>query len=146
MPGPLPKDPALRQRRNKQSTRALLPAESAPIAERPGLPARTGVTWHPLAEQWWADVWSSPQCHEFLRADLGALYRLVHLVDLWWKSGQMKLAVEIRLMEREFGLTPLSRRRLEWTVAASADAVEKLERKRARQGRVINGDPREVLK
>jgi len=145
VPGPLPKDPARRQRRNKAATRALLPAESAPIVGRPELPARTDTAWHPLAVQWWDDVWASPQCREFLRADLGALYRLVHLVDRWWQTGQMKLAVEIRLMEREFGLTPLSRRRLEWTVAQSEAAVEKRERQRSRQGRVIEHDPREVL-
>ena len=148
MPGPMPKDPAIRQRRNKKSTRALLPPESAPIEGRPRLPnCPDGDGWHYMAKRWWNDVWDSPQHYEYMRADLGALFRLVALVDRYWKTQSLNLAKEIRLLEREFGLTPLSRRRLEWQAAQSEEAKDKHELRRARRARVMEntGDPREVL-
>jgi hypothetical protein len=98
-----------------------------------------------MARQWWADVWSSPQCREYLRADLPALYRLVKLVDVFWKKGDLSVATEIRLLEREFGLTPLARRRLEWQVIQTEEALDKREIKRRNRAKVV-GDPRDVLK
>ena len=147
MPGPMPKPPALRQRRNKSSTRAMLPAEKSPIVRAPSLPTNPLGDWHGMTRSWWKDVWSSPQSAEFLRADLGALFRLAILVDMFWKSGKLAIAKEIRLLEREFGLTPLSRRRLEWTVAQTEDAKDYHEHKRAKRATMIDAyfDPREVL-
>lgn len=82
---------------------------------------------------------------EFLRADLGALYRLAILVDMFWKSGKLEIAKEIRLLEREFGLTPLSRRRLEWSIEQVEDAKDRSEQKRIRRATVIDVDPRQIL-
>src|ERR671923_278181 len=105
MPGPVPKNPAVRQRRNKSVSRALLPAETAPIRRAPSLPDLPEGGWHVLTERWWHDVWRSPQRHEFLRTDLGALFRLAVLVDMFWKFGKLEVAKEVRMLEREFGLT-----------------------------------------
>lgn len=143
MPGPLPKDPAIRQRRNKASTRAVVAASPAALVEYPALPEK-GAAWHPLAVRWWDDIWSSPHHQEFLRADTGALFRLANLVDDYWKTGALKYAAEIRLLEREFGLTPLARRRLEWTVVQTEEAATKRERKPARS-RVVDADVRGTL-
>ena len=83
---------------------------------------------------------------EYLRGDLPALYRLIILVDAFWKSGKLDTAKEIRLLEREFGITPLSRRRLEWSVAQAEEARDQHEQKRSRRAVIIDGDdPREVL-
>lgn len=101
-----------------------------------------------MARRWWSDVWSSPMGHEFLRGDEPSIFRLVVLVDIFWKTLALDVAREIRLLEREFGLTPLSRRRLEWTVIRSEDAKEKTEQRRSKRARIINGqatDPRQVL-
>ena len=98
-----------------------------------------------MARQWWADVWSSPQRHEYLRADLPALFRLVKLVDVFWKTGELSVATEIRLLEREFGLTPLARRRLEWHVIQTEEAIDQREIKRRNRAKVV-GDPRDILK
>jgi hypothetical protein len=144
MPGPTPKNPAIRQRKNKSASRALLPAETNPIEETPRLPGN-GKGFHLMARQWWADIWSSPQSQEYLRADLPALYRLVKLVDVFWKEGDLSVATEIRLLEREFGLTPLARRRLEWQVIQTEEALDKREIKRRNRAKVV-GDPRDVLK
>jgi hypothetical protein len=161
MPGPMPKDPGVRQRRNKASTRALLRTDEAPRMRAPSLPAITkkrkrkvgGVTveveevqeWHPMARRFWELVWSSPMTAEFVRADEPALFRLVFLVDLFWKRGSLAVATEIRMLEREFGLTPLSRRRLEWTVVQAEEAKDRHEERRIKRAEVIDVDPRGVL-
>lgn len=146
MPGPLPKDPALRQRRNKKSTRAILPAEAARRLRRPNLPELPeDETWHPMARRFWELVWASPLSFEFLRADEPALFRLLMLVNRYWNTGSLNVAKEIRMLEREFGLTPMSRRRLEWTVAQAEEAKDRHEQKRARRAVVIDADPRGVL-
>jgi hypothetical protein len=83
---------------------------------------------------------------EYMRGDLPALYRLVVLVDAFWKNGKLDTAKEISLLEREFGLTPLSRRRLEWSVAQTEEARDRHEQKRSRRALIIDGiDPRKVL-
>lgn len=150
MPGPLPKDPSIRQRRNKNSTRALLPAELAPRVRTPRLPKITQmkkvgdqlveveVEWHPMARQFWSVVWSSPMHHEFLRADEPALLRLLMLVNMFWQTGDLSVAKEVRMVEREFGLTPLSRRRLEWTVAQAEEAKDRHEEKRIKRADIID--------
>jgi len=147
MPGPLPKDPAKRQRRNKSATRALLPAEENPIKRAPSLPTIEGREWSPLTVRWWRDIWRSPQRAEFLRADLASLFRLVVLVDMFWVSFDLEIAREIRLLEREFGFTPLSRRRLEWSIAQTEEAKDKHVMNRARRAKKIvdSADPREAL-
>lgn len=150
MPGPVPKKAEMRQRRNKSASRAVLPAEAQPIQKKPALPPTKGWDgegWHFMAKRWWDDVWSSPMRWEFLRGDLPALFRLVLLVDRFWKGGSLAIAKEIRLLEREFGLTPLARRRLEWQVAQAEEAKDKHEMKRARRARVLDNDAdvREVL-
>jgi hypothetical protein len=84
--------------------------------------------------------------YEYLRVDIHALYRLVILVDAFLKTGKLDTAKEIRLQEQEFGITPLSRRRLEWSVAQAEEARDRHEQKRSRRALIIDGDdPREVL-
>ena len=146
MPGPLPKDPTLRQRRNKSTTRAMLPAEAGHRERRPRLPElEEGDSWHPMACRFWAAIWSSPMSFTFLRADEQSLFRLLILVNKFWKTGSLNVAREIRMLEREFGLTPLSRRRLEWTVAQAEEAMDRHEQRRSRRAVIIEADPRGVL-
>lgn len=98
-----------------------------------------------MTRRWWKDIWTSPQHYEFLRADLGALFRLAVLIDKFWTGAGLAVAAEIRMMEREFGLTPLSRRRLEWSVAQAEEATSRHEEKRSRRAKIVD-DPRGVLK
>jgi hypothetical protein len=160
MPGPMPKDPAVRQRRNKATTRAVLMVREQPRLRAPNLPELTRtrkvkgqlvvekVEWHPMAEKFWEAIWRSPMVAEFVRVDEPALFRLVYLVDLFWKKGSLAVATEIRLLEREFGLTPLSRRRLEWTVVQAEEAKDRHEENRVKRSLpivAIANDPRGVL-
>jgi len=152
MPGPTPKPAALRQRRNRATSTANLPAERAPRERdrKPYLPRCPDAddlkaTWHPMARRWWNDVWASPMHHQFLRGDEPALLRLMVLVDRFWKTQALDVAREIRMLEREFGLTPLSRRRLEWNVVQAEEAKDKFEQRRVKRATVIDGDPRSIL-
>src|SRR4030042_1063961 len=146
MPGPLPKNPSIRQRRNRSTSRAMLPAEVGHRKYRPRLPALPkDEKWHPMAIKFWAEVWSSPMSHMFVEADLPALFRLLLLVHRFWNTGSLNVAKEIRMLEREFGLTPLSRRRLEWTVAQAEEATDRHEQRRSRRAVIIDADPRGVL-
>jgi hypothetical protein len=139
MSGPPPKPRATRRRRNRASAaRELFPA---PGATAPDLPAERD--WHTLTARWWADVWASPMASEYLDADVHGLFRLAVLVDDYWRAesptARRDLAGEIRLQGQAFGLTPLDRRRLEWTVGQVED------RGRANSQRVSDsakGDPR----
>lgn len=111
MPGPLPKSPQTRQRRNKPSTAATLEApKAAPIA----LPA--GPDWHDLTLTWWNTIWASPMVAEWVDADVPGLILLADLVNRYWHDGDPKLAAEIRMQQREYGLSPFARRSLQWEV------------------------------
>ena len=150
MPGPMPKSLAIRQRRNKAASRAMLPAELAAerlrTGQRPILPdLPDGKKWHPMARKFWRLIWASPMSFEYLRADEPALLRLMYLVNAFWHEHSLEVAKEIRLMEREFGLTPLSRRQLEWSVATAEEAKDRHEQKRINQAQVVDADPRGVL-
>jgi len=144
MKGPAPKNPAVRQRRNAQTTRAVLPPEQSPRQRAPSLPKE--VEWHPLTRRWWKDVWSSPMATEYVRADEHGLFRLAVLIDKFWIKPSIRLAAEIRLQQQAFGLTPLDRRRLEWSVEQAEQAKDRTDRQRREFGKVIEGDdPRKVL-
>jgi hypothetical protein len=138
----------------------MLLAAEAPRMRAPSLPPLTRTKkvkgelvqvteeWHPMARQFWELVWHSPMTAEFVRADEPALFRLVYLVDQFWKKGSLAVATEIRMLEREFGLTPLSRRRLEWTVVQAEEAKDRHEENRVKRATPIDGafvDPRGVL-
>jgi hypothetical protein len=140
MPGPLPKDVKLKQRRNKASTRRTFDRGKARRKYAPRLPEGQ---WHELTRAWWHDVWHSPMAEAYLDVDRHALFRLALLVDMYYKTPVKELAAEIRLEQQAFGLTPVDRRRLEWSVEAEAE-----ERGRARRApaEAEAEDPRNVLK
>lgn len=147
MPGPMPKDPAIRQRQNKAATRAQLVATDAPRKRAPRLPTPVeGYKWHPFTRAWWRDVWRSPMAAEYVTADLHGLYRLAVLVDEFWKMPSTRVAGEIRLEQQLFGLTPLDRRRLEWSIAQNAEAEVRRAQRRVRAAHDGDIDPREALR
>ena len=141
MPGPVPKKPHLRQRRNRAATKRTLIRTRPPRQRAPSLPKQR--KWHDLTRAWWRDVWHSPMADEFLEADKHALFRLAVLIDLFWTSPSKDLAAEIRLEQQAFGLTPIDRRRLQWAVE------EEKEERRTRYvaAQADEGeDPRKILK
>lgn len=153
MPGPPPKPAHLRQRRNKTPGEAQLPTEQSSLENTvPELPVRTDRVWHPKVLEWWTSVWRSPMASEWLDADMrGGLYLLADLHQARWEADDpgtlVKVSAEIRLQEVRFGLSPIDRSRLRWTIAHSDEAVEKLEaRKEGKAPKSGKKDPRSVLK
>lgn len=143
MRGPAPKDPALRQRRNKVSTRATLHVQDGGWKRAPSLPKREdSQEWHALTRAFWYDVWHSPLSPELLKVDIHGLYRLAALVDRFWKAPSVSIEAQILRSGSEYGITPMSRRRLQWI-------VERVEsgKKESRQRSVIppSDDPRKLL-
>lgn len=112
MPGPAPKPAASRQRRNLRSTAATIAA--AP-ARRPPLPFDP----HAVTRDWWRVIWDSPISDEWVDADVPGLVALAQLVDDFWRAApadRTRAHAEVRMASREFGLSPFSRRQLQWEV------------------------------
>lgn len=144
MPGPMPTGRAAR--RNKTTTKATLVRAHSVVA--PQLPDRE-AGWHTQTVAWWTDIWASPMAPEFERADLHGLFVLADLWDAFWTSETPKertaLAAEIRLQRRDFGLTPLDRRRLQWEIERAEDAQDRGARRRQAPPKAPTADPRAVL-
>lgn len=153
--GPNPKPAHLLQRRNKTPGAAHLPTvEESASNKVPELPAREDG-WHPMVWEWWVSVWRSPMASEYQNADMrGGLYLLADLYQARWmctdSSELVKLASEIRLQEVRFGLSPIDRSRLRWTIDQGETAAERTEaRREAKEPKPIPKrakDPRAVLK
>jgi hypothetical protein len=140
MPGPVPKPPELRQRRNKTSTRATLVVLETKRKERPELPAGD---WSVLTKRWWTNVWASPMAEEYLEADHHGLILLAHLIEQYWRDPKVTLAAEIRAQEARFGLSPIDRRRLQGEVKRVEGNGKK---PGGRNIRPRSRDPREILR
>lgn len=88
---------------------------AAPTHELP--PVRR---WRTETLEWWKDIWASPMAANFLQADEAALHRLAIAIDDFWRTrsarARCRLAAHIRLEEKPFGLKPLDRARLGWSI------------------------------
>jgi hypothetical protein len=149
--GPAPKPAGMRQRRNKTSTAATLPAEDiAGKAERviPSLPKRGNRKWHAMTTEWWEDTWRSPMATEFVQADIHGLYLLAELYDAFWRVPSISLAAEIRQHRMAFGLTPIDRRRLQWEVERVNEKTKgkATQQSKPKRQRGTLTDPRNVLR
>lgn len=117
MSGPPPRDTRSRRRRNLPTGGdwITLPAEpyNGPV---PALPSTIVDGKRPLTATVteWDRWWRSPMAHMWDESDHGALLTLIRLIELFNRTGDLKLAQEIRLQQDQFGLTPKSRRTLRW--------------------------------
>ena len=165
MPGPAPKHHSVRGGHGgPKSTRATLYELPPDEVEIPSLPAmrlverkkksrdEDGIVqtttelvempWRLETQEFWADIWSSPMANEYhRRSDRHGLYRLAVLIDDFWTAPSADKNVEIRLAQKDYGLTPLDRRRLEWTIASAEKASEERRTKKASKPKGGN-DPR----
>jgi hypothetical protein len=121
MPGPPPKDPARRARRNKDpiapTTLRFVPGE------QPALPDRRpeGDAWPARTVAWWAMWGESEQARLFTATDWSELLDTAILHARYW-SGDVKMAGELRLRVAKFGATPEDRARLRITFAQADEA------------------------
>jgi hypothetical protein len=113
MPGPSPKDPEQRARRNRASTAAVVEVESA-RAPALGRKRPNGEAWKPQTRRWWREIWASGLSGRWIDAHVGGLRMLAEVVDDFWSAtsaGDRRAAhAEIRLAAREFGLSLMSLR------------------------------------
>ena len=145
MPGPPPKDPKMRQRTNRDTT-AMSFVDRKPISKAPPLPKRRRK-WRTETIAWWEDIWKSPMAPEYITVDIHGLVLLADLIDRYWRKPTPALATEIRLQRQCFGLTPIDRRRLQWSVEKAEDAATRGQ-KRREKGRRLKAykiDPRAIL-
>jgi len=143
MGGTLPKPPNQRRRRNRSSTATVL-YESGSVTI-PDLPVENA---HQHTLDYWADLWNSPVASEMSRVDAGGLLILITLVEAFWRADtvtqRIDLSREIRLVAATFGLTPVSRRGLQWSIANIVDA-EARRAERAARPEAQRPDPRVKL-
>lgn len=132
MPGPSPKHPSTRARRNKTTTAATLQSNGRAA---PALPERE-VLWHDMTLAWWSDIWASPMSPEWDDSDVHNVYILAALYDDIWRAETAKdrkeAAGEYRLQRKDLGLTPYDRRRLEWTIESADEAKDRGNQRRSR--------------
>lgn len=108
----MPKPAHQRQRRNRSVT--ISTVEAGP-AGRVDLPA----DYHDLTKMWWATIWNSPISGEWVDADTPGLVALAQLVEDFWRAEpneRAKRHAEVRMASREYGLSPFSRRQLQWEI------------------------------
>ena len=127
------KDPAVRQRRNKTATRAVLKPQTNPKV--PPLPGRA-ASWYPQVRDWWKRAWSSPMVPEWTESDIDALFMVARLMQMLWSADATPneakgLAGEIRQLLAQCGLTPMSRRSLQWEIDRGEAAAESTASRRA---------------
>lgn len=132
MPGPQPKDPSRRARRNKTSTRAVLRAVENP--EIPDLPEVRD--WHSQVLDWWERAWESPMSSEWTTSDIDVMYLAAGLMQEFWsgeaRPADMKsIASEVRQLLGQCGLTPMSRRSLQWEIDRGEEASERTAARRS---------------
>lgn len=142
----------MRQRRNRETSRATLPTEEQAAKRKVSpLPPRERGTekWHPLVLRWWTAVWRSPMAEEYLESDKDDLFLLAELRQDFYgatdASERQKIAAEIRQQSVRFGLSPIDRRRLQWEVEKGEQATERTSRRRGMKA-VEGKDPREFMR
>jgi hypothetical protein len=138
------KDPSVRQRRNKAPSRADLRPLQPDEIDIPALPQLfdsdgNAMLWSHHTVRWWERIWSSPMAPEFHKSsDIEGLYRMARAHEDFWSpksSASMRLAAmaELRHWETQFGLNPLARRRLEWTIVGAEKAQEEADARAERK-------------
>ena len=139
---PKPKDPSLVARRNKTSTRAVLTPQSNPKV--PPLPK--GIRWHQQVRDWWKRAWSSPMVPEWTESDIDALYMAARLMQMLWgdvtPNEAKAVAGEIRQLLAQCGLTPMSRRSLQWEIERGESAAESTAQRRTKAVPTKKAEPR----
>lgn len=123
MPGPPPKDPSTRRRRNATPGFKMLPAVG-----RPGPPPEWPIAGAPEFDEiaLWKRVWTLPQALEWERMhceDIVALY-VRAFVRATAPDADSKLYAEVRQLDAKIGLSPKAMRDLRWETDEPAEPQE----------------------
>lgn len=103
----------------------------------PDMPEHPLGWWHKQTLAWWDAVWSSPMAKQWDDSDVFNVFAVALLYNDIWTAAtakQRKDALsEFRLQRADLGLSPYSRRRLEWTIETAEEAQDRGARRRRRQ-------------
>lgn len=140
-----PADQQLPRSGRKAELIELLAAAARPVPSLPAHPPRIvddveiPVEWHGQTVAWWNDAWTSPMAQEWDESDLHNMAALALVYDDIWSATsarERKEALsEYRLQRADLGLSPYSRRRLEWTIETADEAKARGDKRRG-NGRV----------
>lgn len=136
-----PADQQLPKRKPKAELVALLVAAERAIPEMPAHPPRyddegyqLDVDWHAQTVAWWNDAWTSPMAAEWDDSDFHNMTILALLYnDIWVADSprsRKEALGEFRLQRADLGLSPYSRRRLEWAFETADEAKERGQQRR----------------
>lgn len=142
---PAPRKPDfMKARKRIPKDAVLLPSRNHKRAPKmPSCPG--GKKWHEVTQLYWRDIWHSPESTQWEKHHIFGLYILISLVDQFIDDPSEELAKEIRSWEKEYGLSPDSRRGLNWYVVEEKPITEKLEIETSRPERKNGHDIREIL-
>lgn len=144
MPGPAPKDPELRARRNKPASSAVLPPAAA--VRGPDLPA--DHAWHQRVQDWWVALREHPVATRYTSLDWQQALDVAELRQLYATGPSGRLFALIQSASVGLGLSEADRRRNGWgmqtTPATPAEAPALPEPARRPSPRRM--DPRKVLR
>ena len=148
--GPAAKDPSVRARTNKHSTKATLYAIEAGDVDIPPMPPAGHYVpspfpessehyvepfWYPAVVAWWNDIWSSPMSSEFSDSDMHGLYmgckQLQESLNPRNKATeQAAFMTKFEQTSRNFGLNPMARRSLQWEIDRGDEANDRTDKRR----------------
>lgn len=129
--GPLPKDPAMRKRKNRPPETEKLQTQSEAAKNKiPAMPERAGKKkWDPMVRRWWETIWKSPMAAKWLPSDVAGI--LPHLCMLHQfaaeaktPNGLLSVMSAIKQQEARLGLSPSDRQRLRWEVPDEEPTAE----------------------
>lgn len=113
MPGPAPKRPEERRRRNQPAAGEWQPApgegwQHGPVPKPPtGLVKASRDAWETWMGSWWAAFWTP--------ADLPGLYQLIRLYDRAWREPDVVgFHSQLRQLMDTYGVTPKGRQDRRW--------------------------------
>jgi hypothetical protein len=111
------------------------PPQRYVVVEVPGengalVSERQMAEWHPSALESWQEIYRSPMIEEFLEADAGAIRQLLVLETDFWERAEKGanvalVSAEITRVRKLFGLLPMGRRSLQWTIAQTRESLSR---------------------
>lgn len=154
MPGPAPKDPALRARRNVDpiptTVLTFIPGEQPDLPVRRMPVGKTGdfqeLPWPARTLKWWEMWGESAIAERFTASDWEFLLDTAMIHAAFW-DGDLKQGAELRQRVAKFGATPEDRAKLRIQYAAADEADERVGRvRKVAPQPTSSNDPRNHLR
>lgn len=121
VPGPLPKHPSERRRRNLSPSTVYLPAGGRK-GPTPGFPL-DGPSAQEL--EVWKELWQTPQAVMWEKIGFGCNHAVARYARILIQAengiARASLLAEVRHLERTLGLDPVSMARLRWEIVPDED-------------------------